>query len=51
MGQDPPDVLLRPVAGQIGFVEFHRALERFEAGRQAVAVDAAGLERRTPPSL
>jgi NTE family protein len=44
---DPPDVLLRPAVGHIGFVEFHRAGECFEAGRRAVAEAAADLARCT----
>lgn len=41
---DPPDVLLTPGVGQIGFLEFHRAQESFEAGRNAVKAAAAGLQ-------
>jgi len=41
---DPPDVLLTPGVGQIGFLEFHRAQETFEAGRKAVEAAAAELQ-------
>lgn len=42
---DPPDVLLGPTVGHVGFVEFHRAKECFEAGRQAVAQAETDLVR------
>jgi len=41
---DPPDVLLTPGVGKIGFLEFHRAQETFEAGRKAVEAAAAELQ-------
>jgi NTE family protein len=42
---NPADVLIAPAVGHIGFVEFHRAAESFDAGRAAVEIAAADLER------
>ncbi|PWC20763.1 patatin-like phospholipase RssA [Brenneria roseae subsp. roseae] len=36
MAGDPPDVLLRPYCPQIATLDFHRAQEAIDAGRQAV---------------
>jgi NTE family protein len=33
---DPPDFILRPNAGAIGFMDFHRAAEAIEIGKQCV---------------
>lgn len=43
---DPPDLVINPAVGPIGFVEFHRAKECFEAGRRAVADVDAEIARR-----
>lgn len=43
--QEPADVLLSPAVGHIGFVEFHRAAESFDAGRDAVEAAGEDLER------
>jgi NTE family protein len=52
--QDPADVLIAPAVGHIGFVEFHRAAESFDAGRAAVERAGEELERvlgkGAPPS-
>jgi NTE family protein len=45
LNEVPADVLLRPVVGRIGFVEFHRAQESIDAGRRAVAEAADELAR------
>lgn len=47
----PADVLLRPLVGQIGFFEFHRAKDSIDAGRRAVAEAADELARRTRAGL
>jgi NTE family protein len=36
LAEDPPDLLITPGVGQIGFLEFHRSQDALEAGRQAV---------------
>jgi NTE family protein len=36
LAADPPDLLIAPAAGTIGFLEFHRAKEAFAAGRRSV---------------
>ncbi len=36
MAGDPPDVLLTPRLAQIGLLEFYRAQEAMEEGRQCV---------------
>jgi len=46
MKEDPPDVLLQPKVAEIGFIEFHRSKDSFEAGRQAVAGAAAELREK-----
>jgi predicted acylesterase/phospholipase RssA len=33
---DPPDFILRPNASAIGFMDFHRAAEAIEIGKQCV---------------
>jgi len=43
--QEPADVLIAPAVGHIGFVEFHRAAEAFDAGRAAVEVVGEELAR------
>jgi NTE family protein len=43
--EHPADVLIAPAVGHIGFIEFHRAAESFDAGRSAVELAAADLER------
>jgi NTE family protein len=43
---DPPEILIAPRVGQIGFLEFHRAADCFDAGRQAVQAMAAELTVR-----
>lgn len=43
MAGDPPDVLLMPRMPQIGLMDFHRAEEALQAGRQAVERGRAAL--------
>ena len=43
--QDPADVVIAPAVGHIGFVEFHRAAESFDAGRAAVERAGEDLDR------
>jgi len=43
--QEPADVLIAPAVGHIGFVEFHRAADSFDAGRMAVEAMGEELER------
>lgn len=43
---DPPDVLVTPEVAHVGFLEYHRAAECFDAGRCAVAAVAAELRRK-----
>jgi NTE family protein len=43
---DPADVTLAPAVGHIGFLEFHRAAESFDAGRRAVEEAGDELERK-----
>jgi NTE family protein len=47
---DPPDIVISPAVGPIGFVEFHRAKECFDAGRRAVANADAEIARRLAPA-
>jgi NTE family protein len=42
---DPPDVLITPGVGQIGFLDFHRNVESFEAGRKSVEKVAEEIGR------
>jgi len=37
---EPPDVLIRPRVGNIGFMDFHRASEAISAGYAAATGDA-----------
>lgn len=48
MAGDPPDVLLRPRVAHIGILDFHRAAEAIEAGRQAVREALPALRSRLP---
>jgi NTE family protein len=43
--QEPADILIAPAVGHIGFVEFHRAADSFDAGRMAVEAIGEELER------
>src|SRR4051812_3813501 len=45
LADDPPDVLITPSVGQIGFLEFHRSQDALAAGRQAVDAVADQLAR------
>jgi NTE family protein len=45
LAEDPPDVLITPGVGQIGFLEFHRSQDALAAGRQAVDAVADRLAR------
>ena len=45
LADDPPDVLITPGVGQIGFLEFHRSQDALEAGRKAVDAVADQLAR------
>jgi NTE family protein len=49
---DPADVLISPAVGHIGFVEFHRAADSFDAGRAAVEQAGEDLDRvlGSPPT-
>lgn len=49
---DPPEILITPSVGQIGFLEYHRAAECFAAGCQAVEKAGTEIERllRLTPS-
>ena len=44
MAGDPPDVTISPQLSHLGLLEFHRAKEAIEVGRQAVAAVAHNLE-------
>jgi NTE family protein len=45
LADDPPDVLITPGVGQIGFLEFHRSQDALAAGRKAVDAVADQLAR------
>jgi NTE family protein len=45
LADDPPDVLITPGVGQIGFLEFHRSQDSLAAGRRAVEAAAGDLDR------
>lgn len=46
---DPPDILITPDVGQIGFLDFHRNVESFEAGRKSVEKVAEEIGRLLGP--
>lgn len=48
LAADPPDLLISPEAGDIGFLEFHRAKESFAAGRKSVDAVSDELARCLP---
>ena len=56
LAADPADLLLVPDVGEIGWMEFHRAQEAIDAGRQTVLdsqpaiVDAAKLTTQADPT-
>jgi len=41
--KDPPDILIKPQAGQINFMEFHRAQEAIDAGYEAAHLQLANI--------
>ncbi len=45
LAADPPDLLIAPETAGIGFIEFHRAKEAFEAGRKSVDAVSGELAR------
>jgi NTE family protein len=45
LAADPPDLLITPEMAGIGFLEFHRAKESFEAGRKGVEAVSEDLAR------
>jgi NTE family protein len=45
LADDPPDLLITPGVGQIGFLEFHRSQDALAAGREAVDAVADQLAR------
>ena len=45
LADDPPDVLITPAVGKIGFLEFHRSPDALAAGRRAVDAVADQLAR------
>lgn len=47
---DPPDLLVRPEVGHIRFLDFHRAAEAIEAGREATRAALLGLHPRPWPA-
>jgi NTE family protein len=54
MAGDPPDVLIAPKVGQIGWFDFHRAADAIEFGAQAAEKSMAEIEETvaalsTPP--
>lgn len=51
MAGDPPEVLVRPRVAQIGILEFHRAAEAIEAGRDAVREALPVLRARLGKAL
>jgi NTE family protein len=46
MAGDPPDAIIRPRVAHIGILDFHRAPEAIEAGRQAVREALPALRTR-----
>lgn len=51
MAGDPPEVLVRPRVAQIGILEFHRAAEAIDAGRDAVREALPVLRARLGKAL
>ena len=47
MAGDPPEILIAPDPGDIGFLEFHRAGEAIAAGRRAVEQQHEQLKELT----
>jgi NTE family protein len=41
---DPPDMLISPRVGQIGWFDFHRASDLIDAGVRAAERSIAGIE-------
>lgn len=44
MAGDPPEILISPQVGEVGFLEFHRATEAMQAGREAMKAVKSELE-------
>ena len=49
MVTDPPDLLIQPKVGGIGFFEFHRSEEAIAAGYEEAVKALQGLKRPLPP--